>query len=206
MMMYKLSNRIIIKRSNSPEKSIRIIILTLQISFFNFSGNAQQKTIATIQRDVANSYPMLRLVQGDVGGGKTLVAVMAALAAIESGYQVAFMAPTEILAEQHFQNIKYYSAPKTKTDKPNSMDDLDPELIKTFERLGIPLLEQKRISGIAVDVVFDSVSIGQTHTEALEKAGVVFCMASSTDVNPSITFNKPSVVLTKKAFTNPPKA
>ena len=77
-----------------------------------------------------------------------------------------------------FQALRYYSAPKKKTDKTQSLDELDPELLKTFERLGIPLQEQKRISGIAIDVVFDSVSIGQTHTEVLEKAGVIFCSIS----------------------------
>lgn len=77
-----------------------------------------------------------------------------------------------------FQDIVYYSAPKKQTDAPKSMDELDPELLKTFERLGIPLQEQKRISGIAVDVVFDSVSVGTTHKEVLEKAGVVFCSIS----------------------------
>lgn len=77
-----------------------------------------------------------------------------------------------------FQDICYYSAPKKKGDGPQSMDDLDPELIKTFERLGIPLNEQKRISGVAVDVVFDSVSVGTTHKEDLEKVGVVFCSIS----------------------------
>lgn len=80
-----------------------------------------------------------------------------------------------------FQAIRYYSAPKKAKDdseKPKSLDDLDPELIKTFEKLGIPLTEQKRISGIAVDVVFDSVSVGTTHTEVLDKAGVIFCSIS----------------------------
>lgn len=77
-----------------------------------------------------------------------------------------------------FQDICYYSAPKKKTDGPKSLDELDPELIKTFERLGIPLTEQKRISGVAVDVVFDSVSIGTTHQDTLEKAGVIFCSIS----------------------------
>ncbi|RYZ82982.1 MAG: Fe-S cluster assembly protein SufB, partial [Proteobacteria bacterium] len=77
-----------------------------------------------------------------------------------------------------FQDIVYYSAPKKKSDAPQSMDDLDPELIKTFERLGIPLSEQKRISGVAIDVVFDSVSIGTTHQKDLEKVGVVFCSIS----------------------------
>lgn len=78
----------------------------------------------------------------------------------------------------NFQDIKYYSAPKKKTDPKKSLDELDPELLKTFERLGIPLQEQKRISGVAVDVVFDSVSVGTTHTEVLEKAGVIFCSIS----------------------------
>jgi Fe-S cluster assembly protein SufB len=77
-----------------------------------------------------------------------------------------------------FQDIRYFSAPKKLPENPKNLDELDPELLKTFERLGIPLQEQKRISGIAVDVVFDSVSIGQTHTEVLEKAGVIFCSIS----------------------------
>ena len=77
-----------------------------------------------------------------------------------------------------FQDIRYYSAPKKKAEGPKSLDEMDPELIKTFERLGIPLNEQKRISGVAVDMVFDSVSVGTTHTEVLEKAGVIFCSIS----------------------------
>ncbi len=79
-----------------------------------------------------------------------------------------------------FQAIRYYSAPKKKSenDKPKSIEDLDPELIKTFEKLGIPLTEQKRISGIAVDVVFDSVSVGTTQNDVLDKAGVIFCSIS----------------------------
>ena len=76
-----------------------------------------------------------------------------------------------------FQDLTYYSAPKQKSEK-KSMDELDPELIKTFERLGIPLTEQKRISGVAIDVVFDSVSIGTTHQADLAKVGVVFCSIS----------------------------
>lgn len=77
-----------------------------------------------------------------------------------------------------YQSIFYYSAPKSAKEKPGSLDDLDPELLKTFERLGIPLTEQKRISGVAIDAVFDSVSLGTTHKEALEKVGVVFCSIS----------------------------
>lgn len=77
-----------------------------------------------------------------------------------------------------FQDLTYYAAPKQKPEAKKSLDEIDPELLKTFERLGIPLQEQKRISGVAVDVVFDSVSIGTTHTEELEKAGVIFCSIS----------------------------
>lgn len=78
----------------------------------------------------------------------------------------------------NFQDIVYYSAPKKPKEAPQSLDELDPELLKTFEKLGIPLQEQKRISGVAVDVVFDSVSVGTTHKETLEQAGVVFCSIS----------------------------
>ena len=81
-----------------------------------------------------------------------------------------------------FQDVRYYSAPKSKEEQqqegPKSLDDLDPELLKTFEKLGIPLAEQKRISGVAVDAVFDSVSVGTTHQEILEEQGVIFCSIS----------------------------
>ena len=78
-----------------------------------------------------------------------------------------------------YQDISYYSAPKSLNgEKPKSLDELDPELLKTFERLGIPLAEQKRISGVAMDVVFDSVSLGTTHKEILERHGVIFCSIS----------------------------
>ena len=77
-----------------------------------------------------------------------------------------------------FQDLSYYAAPKKQIDPTKSMNDIDPELLKTFERLGIPLQEQKRISGVAMDVVFDSVSIATTHNEDLEKVGVIFCSIS----------------------------
>ena len=76
-----------------------------------------------------------------------------------------------------YQDICYYSAPKQAT-KPKSLDELDPELLKTFERLGIPLSEQKRLSGVAVDAVFDSVSLGTTHQDTLDEFGVIFCSIS----------------------------
>ncbi len=76
-----------------------------------------------------------------------------------------------------YQNISYYSAPKKKPAL-NSLDEVDPEILKTFERLGIPLDEQKRLSNVAVDMVFDSVSIGTTFKKKLEEAGVVLCSIS----------------------------
>lgn len=76
-----------------------------------------------------------------------------------------------------YQNITYYSAPKKKP-KLDSLDEVDPEILKTFEKLGVPLDEQKRLSNVAVDVVFDSVSIGTTFKEKLKEAGVVLCSIS----------------------------
>ena len=76
-----------------------------------------------------------------------------------------------------YQDISYYSAPKKKQSL-NSLDEVDPEIFKTFERLGIPLDEQKRLTNVAVDMVFDSVSIGTTFQKKLEEAGVVLCSIS----------------------------
>ena len=91
-----------------------------------------------------------------------------------------------------YQDIHYYSAPVSeessaekssaeqsqKSNQPKSLDAVDPELLKTFERLGIPLNEQKRLTGVAVDAVFDSVSLGTTHQDVLQKSGVIFCSIS----------------------------
>lgn len=76
-----------------------------------------------------------------------------------------------------YQDITYYSAPKNKP-KLNSLDEVDPEILRTFEKLGIPLDEQKRLTNVAVDMVFDSVSIGTTFKKKLEEAGVVLCSIS----------------------------
>ncbi|AEF55490.1 Fe-S cluster assembly protein SufB [Marinomonas posidonica] len=77
-----------------------------------------------------------------------------------------------------FQAISYYSAPKSMKDKPKSLDEVDPELLRTYEKLGIPLIEQQMLAGIAVDAVFDSVSVVTTFREKLEEAGVIFCPIS----------------------------
>lgn len=76
-----------------------------------------------------------------------------------------------------YQNISYYSEPKSKPQL-ERLDQVDPELLKTFEKLGIPLDEQKRLTNVAVDVVFDSVSIGTTFRKKLEEAGVILCSIS----------------------------
>jgi Fe-S cluster assembly protein SufB len=73
-----------------------------------------------------------------------------------------------------YQDVIYYSAPKQKALK-KSLDEVDPELLKTFEKLGIPLTEQMQLAGVAVDAVFDSVSVATTYKEKLRKHGVIFC-------------------------------
>ncbi len=76
-----------------------------------------------------------------------------------------------------YQDIIYWSAPKTR--KPvGSLDEVDPKLLETYEKLGIPLSEQKRLSGVAVDAIFDSVSVGTTFKETLAKEGIIFCSFS----------------------------
>ncbi len=77
-----------------------------------------------------------------------------------------------------YQSISYYSAPKSMKDKPQSLDEVDPELLRTYEKLGIPLHEQEMLAGVAVDAVFDSVSVVTTFREKLEDAGVIFCPIS----------------------------
>jgi Fe-S cluster assembly protein SufB len=77
----------------------------------------------------------------------------------------------------NYNNILYYSAPKN-TTKHNSIEDIDPTILETFEKLGIPLTEQKRLANVAVDAIFDSVSVGTTFREELSKVGVIFCPIS----------------------------
>ena len=77
-----------------------------------------------------------------------------------------------------FQDAHYYAAPKSKDDGPKSLDEVDPELLRTYEKLGIPLHEQKMLAGVAVDAVFDSVSVVTTFRKELAKAGVIFCPIS----------------------------
>ncbi len=77
-----------------------------------------------------------------------------------------------------YQNIVYYSAPKTKGDGPKSLDEVDPEILKTYEKLGIPLAERQRLAGVAVDAVFDSVSVATTFKDKLNELGIVFCSFS----------------------------
>lgn len=78
----------------------------------------------------------------------------------------------------NFQTISYYSAPKSMADRPKSLDEVDPELLKTYEKLGIPLHEQAALAGVAMDVVFDSVSVVTTFREKLAESGVIFCSIS----------------------------
>lgn len=81
-------------------------------------------------------------------------------------------------AEIDFQNISYYSAPKSNKNAPKSIEEVDPKLLETYQKLGIPLHEQGRLAGVAVDAVFDSVSVATTFKEKLHAAGVIFCSFS----------------------------
>ncbi|MHC4947302.1 MAG: Fe-S cluster assembly protein SufB [Planctomycetota bacterium] len=77
-----------------------------------------------------------------------------------------------------YKSISYYSAPKKAGDGPKSLDEVDPELLRTYEKLGIPLEEQKMLAGVAVDAVFDSVSVATTFKEKLGELGIIFCSMS----------------------------
>ena len=77
-----------------------------------------------------------------------------------------------------YQDLYYYSAPKSASNKPKSLDEVDPKLLETYKKLGIPLNEQKKLSGVAVDAVFDSVSVATTYKEELTKKGIIFCSIS----------------------------
>ncbi len=77
-----------------------------------------------------------------------------------------------------FQAISYFSAPKSDKDRPQSLDEVDPKLLETYAKLGVPLHERARLAGVAVDAVFDSVSVGTTFREELKKSGVIFCSFS----------------------------
>ena len=78
----------------------------------------------------------------------------------------------------NYQDIYYFSAPKGFENKPKSLDEVDPKLLETYEKLGIPLKEQKILAGVAVDAVFDSVSVATTYKGELEKLGIIFCSIS----------------------------
>ena len=77
-----------------------------------------------------------------------------------------------------YQDIYYYSAPKSASEKPKNLEDLDPKILETYNKLGIPLQEQKRLNGIAVDAVFDSVSVATTFKDKLTEKGIIFCSIS----------------------------
>jgi Fe-S cluster assembly protein SufB len=77
-----------------------------------------------------------------------------------------------------YQSIVYYAAPRTKKDAPKSLEDVDPKLLETYEKLGIPLRERAKLAGVAVDAVFDSVSVATTFREKLAEVGIVFCSFS----------------------------
>ena len=82
-----------------------------------------------------------------------------------------------------YQDISYFSAPKSDADRPKSLDEVDPKLLETYDKLGIPLHERARLAGVAVDAVFDSVSVATTFKDKLSDAGVIFCSFSEAVIN-----------------------
>jgi Fe-S cluster assembly protein SufB len=82
-----------------------------------------------------------------------------------------------------YQGISYFSAPKSDEDRPKSLDEVDPKLLETYDKLGIPLHERAKLAGVAVDAVFDSVSVATTFKEKLHEAGVIFCSFSEAVLN-----------------------
>ncbi|MGH8829964.1 MAG: Fe-S cluster assembly protein SufB, partial [Polaromonas sp.] len=77
-----------------------------------------------------------------------------------------------------YQDISYYSAPKSGKDGPRSLAEVDPELLRTYEKLGVPLQERELLAGVAVDAVFDSVSVATTFKDRLASLGIIFCSFS----------------------------
>ncbi len=107
-----LKMRAAIQHDHAPVLTESVSLKAAFLANLTFTPTgAQQRVVNEIQQDLSKGYPMLRLVQGDVGSGKTLVAALAALSALEQGYQVTLMAPTEILAEQHFKNFQQWFEP-----------------------------------------------------------------------------------------------
>ena len=100
----------------------------------------------------------------------------------------------------NYQDIVYYSAPKSAEDAPKSLDEVDPKLLETYEKLGIPLHERAALAGVAVDAVFDSVSVATTFKEDLAKAGVIFCSISE-----AISEAAVGVVMTGCSFSRGPR-
>ncbi|HKR76894.1 MAG TPA: ATP-dependent DNA helicase RecG [Rhodanobacter sp.] len=104
--------RAAVQRRKAPKLAVAGALRRQLIASLPFSLTAaQQRVDAEVRHDLAQASPMLRLVQGDVGSGKTVVAALAAVAAVESGHQVALMAPTELLAEQHLRNFRHWLTP-----------------------------------------------------------------------------------------------
>ena len=77
-----------------------------------------------------------------------------------------------------YQDLYYYADPTATSDGPKSLDEVDPEIIEGFNKLGIPIEEQKQLAGVAVDAVLDSVSVATTYKDMLEKEGIIFCSIS----------------------------
>jgi ATP-dependent DNA helicase RecG len=180
--------------------------------------SAQQRAIAEIREDLARERPMNRLLQGDVGSGKTLVAVAAALTAIEAGFQVAFMAPTELLARQHLRNLAIWLEPldigiawlggrQKKSEKAPLLADLasgqrtlavgthalfqDPV---TFHRLGLAIIDEQHRFGVHQRMALRDKGSGRTPHQLIMTATPIprtLAMSLYADLDPSVLDERP---------------
>jgi ATP-dependent DNA helicase RecG len=180
--------------------------------------SAQQRAIAEIRADLARERPMNRLLQGDVGSGKTLVAVAAALTAIEAGFQVAFMAPTELLARQHLRNLAVWLEPldigiawlggrQKKSEKAPLLADLasgqralavgthalfqDPV---EFHRLGLAIIDEQHRFGVHQRMALRDKGNGRTPHQLIMTATPIprtLAMSLYADLDPSVLDERP---------------
>lgn len=180
--------------------------------------SAQQRAVAEIRADLAREHPMNRLLQGDVGSGKTLVAVAAALTAIEAGFQVAFMAPTELLARQHLRNLAVWLEPldigiawlggrQKKSEKAPLLADLASgqralavgthALFQdqvAFHRLGLAIIDEQHRFGVHQRMALRDKGSGRTPHQMIMTATPIprtLAMSLYADLDPSVLDERP---------------
>ncbi|MDF2940026.1 MAG: recG [Gammaproteobacteria bacterium] len=177
-MLRKLQEKIIAPALTLYQKSTAQLLKQLPFDL----TPAQERVINEIRQDLGKPKPMLRLLQGDVGSGKTIVALLAILQAIESGYQAAIMAPTEILAEQHFQNFKKYleelkipvaflASKLSASEKKNILKALAENNIKVIAGTHALFQDQVKFNNLGLVIIDEQHRFGVEQRLALQQKG-----------------------------------